>query len=87
MGRAQFRFHHPEASTVAVAGSFNGWSTAVHPMQRSGDALWTLEVDLPPGRHEYKFCVDGQEWCHDPEAPTVPNPLGSEMPIRLEMRE
>jgi 1,4-alpha-glucan branching enzyme len=28
---------------------------------------WELRADLPPGRYEYKFIVDG-EWIHDPKS-------------------
>ena len=74
----RFRFHNSRARAVALAGDFNGWSTTSHPMQRSGNALWTLEVELPPGRHEYKFLVDGKDWWNDPDAPKTPNIWGSE---------
>jgi 1,4-alpha-glucan branching enzyme len=73
-----FRFRHPSASTVTVAGDFNGWDITAHPMERQGENLWALEMELPPGRHEYKFLVDGQQWWNDPEAPKVPNLWGSE---------
>jgi len=33
-------------------------------------------VDLPAGRHEYKFFVDGQ-WLHDPNEEATDNGLGS----------
>jgi len=78
MPPVQFRFRHRAASTVTVAGDFNRWSTAAHPLERGTDDLWVLTVDLPSGRHEYKFFVDGREWWNDPEAPKVPNLWGSE---------
>lgn len=53
----------PDAKKVCVAGTFNNWSTISHPMKRTtGDGHWVLSLDLPPGRYEYKFVVDGQ-WC------------------------
>jgi len=78
MSRVHFRFRYARASTVAVAGDFNGWTTAAQPMQRQADGSWTLELELPAGRHEYKFFVDGRQWWNDPEAPKVPNLWGSE---------
>jgi 1,4-alpha-glucan branching enzyme len=78
MARVRFQFHHAGASTVTVAGDFNGWSTTSHPLERRGEDLWTVEADLSPERHEYKFFVDGQQWWNDPEAPKVPNVWGSE---------
>jgi 1,4-alpha-glucan branching enzyme len=86
MARVRFQFRHAAASAVTVAGDFNGWSTITHPMERQGEDLWILEVDLPPGRHEYKFLVDGRQWWNDPEAPKVPNLWGSENSC-VEIRE
>jgi 1,4-alpha-glucan branching enzyme len=78
MARILFQFRQARASSVSLAGDFNGWSTIMHPMERQGERLWTLEVDLPPGRHEYKFLVDGRQWWNDPQAPKVPNLWGTE---------
>lgn len=53
----------PNATHVFVAGTFNNWSATSHPMKRTTrDGHWVLDLDLPPGRYEYKFIVDGQ-WC------------------------
>ncbi len=54
----------PSARHVYVAGTFNDWSTEALAMRRAKDGTWLARVDLPPGRHEYKFVVDGQ-WCCD----------------------
>ncbi len=78
MARVRFQFRHAGASNVAVAGDFNEWNTTSHPMERRGDDLWVLELDVLPGRHGYKFLVDGQQWWNDPDAPKAPNPWGSE---------
>src|SRR5690606_14631117 len=57
--------------TVYVAGEFNEWSTITHPMHDpEGDHVWTLQVELPPGVHAYKFIIDGQRWMTDPGADT-----------------
>jgi len=53
----------PEA--VAVAGQFNGWNTQSHKMRRMDDGSFELFVPLTPGRHQYKFVVDGG-WMLDP---------------------
>lgn len=78
MARIRFRFTSSRAKTVVLAGDFNDWSTTSHPMKRGRDQVWIAEVELPPGRHEYKFVVDGKEWWNDPEAPKVPNIWGTE---------
>jgi hypothetical protein len=66
----------PEAQAVCVAGSFNGWEPSALPLQRQADGRWVVEVVLEPGRHEYRFVVDGQ-WTDDPLSPAyVSNPFG-----------
>ncbi len=62
---ARFTCHAPRAEAVAVAGTFNGWDAAATPLTRDADGDWTCVLDLPPGRHEYKFVVDGA-WCCEP---------------------
>lgn len=60
------RFELPgyeNASQVYISGSFNNWSTKAVPMQRSG-THWITEIGLPPGKHLYKFIVDGK-WIYD----------------------
>ena len=78
MARIKFRFENRAAKTVALAGDFNGWSTIAHPMKRGRDRILTIEMDLPPGRHEYKFLVNGEEWWNDPHSLKVPNVWGTE---------
>ena len=51
-------------------------------MQKGKDGIWTATVDLPPGKHHYRFIVDS-EWRDDPECTLrVPNPFGSENMVR-----
>jgi len=57
---------YPEAKSVTVAGDFNGWTDV--PLKRGKDGIWTLRLDLPPGRYEYSFKVNGQKWVPDPRA-------------------
>ncbi len=67
----------PDARTVAVAGSFNRWDTASHPLSgpdRSG--RWTATLRLPPGRYEYLFVINGDTWVLDPGTAFVENGLG-----------
>jgi hypothetical protein len=58
---------HPEAKEVAIAGTFNFWSSRGAKLTREGDR-WVGEVELEPGRHMYKFVVDGA-WILDPANP------------------
>jgi AMP-activated protein kinase-like protein len=60
----------PGASRVNVVGDFNGWDTGATPLSPVGAAgVWTVEVPLTPGRHEYAFFIDGREWRPDPATP------------------
>lgn len=56
-----------DAQSVIVSGSFNGWSPTDYRMvYRDGE--WVFPIYLQPGRHSYKFVVDG-EWMLDPTNP------------------
>jgi hypothetical protein len=64
-----FVFLAPQASSVALAGDFDGWDAARLPMRREGPGLWTVDVPLAPGRYQYAFVVDGRRFVPDPSAP------------------
>lgn len=75
--------HAPDAGAVFLAGTFNDWKTDAVSMTKDDQGNWTSKLDLPPGRHEFKFVVDGQ-WCCEPnchasgECPQcVPNTFGT----------
>ncbi|KAM7269372.1 hypothetical protein ACFE04_024869 [Oxalis oulophora] len=59
------------ADEVFLTGSFDGWSTQ-RKMEKSGAGIFSLTLQLYPGRHEIKFIVDG-EWRIDPLRPVVNN--------------
>lgn len=54
----------PDAKTVLVTGSFNGWSKDGYRMVKEG-GKWILPLFLQPGKYTYKFIVDGT-WILDP---------------------
>jgi 1,4-alpha-glucan branching enzyme len=67
------------ARSVALVGEFNDWNESTHPLEYDPDLdVWTITVELPPGRYEYKFLVNDREWWNDQSAPKVPNVWGSE---------
>lgn len=78
-----FRFaDKPKSHTsVAVAGSFNGWSTVTHPLgYESASGTWkrTLTLDLPPlTRVVYKYVLDDRVWVCDPEAESAADENGN----------
>ena len=68
----QFVLVAPTARQVAVVGDFNDWQRGATPLRRvSTGNLWSVEVPLAPGRHQYAFIVDGSRWVLDPTAPTA----------------
>jgi Glycogen recognition site of AMP-activated protein kinase/Carbohydrate-binding module 48 (Isoamylase N-terminal domain) len=52
-----------KANKVMLAGTFNKWDPDNLAMKRT-DSGWVAEVKLLPGKHWYKFIVDG-EWTID----------------------
>lgn len=63
---------------VRVVGTFNGWDEEEGRMQKGKNNEWRKRVNLQPGRHEYKFIVDG-EWQPDPDAnESIQNSFGTE---------
>ncbi len=71
----RFSYTDPVAGQVTVAGEFNAWSTTATPMVLE-DGVWTVTVKLDPGKHEYKYVVDGQ-WTADPENPYTTGAYGN----------
>ncbi|MDJ0803961.1 MAG: glycogen-binding domain-containing protein [Desulfobacterales bacterium] len=67
-----FHLQDPSAKTVAVMGSFNNWNPDGYEMMQDTDTgLWTLQLHLDAGRHEYVFWVDNQRAAPDPDADLV----------------
>lgn len=67
------------ASSMAVAGDFNGWNPAGSSLaQASGSTLWyRSSVFESDARLDYKLVRNGSEWILDPENPkTVPGGFG-----------
>ncbi|MCK8602110.1 isoamylase early set domain-containing protein [Desulfoferrobacter suflitae] len=58
----------PNAQSVAVVGSFNQWRPQGFEMQGAEQHQWTITLELPQGRYEYAFLVDGKEMIPDPHA-------------------
>ncbi|MBN1587036.1 MAG: PilZ domain-containing protein [Candidatus Omnitrophica bacterium] len=53
------------ASSVSVAGDFNGWDARSLPLTRTEDGVWKTVLELEPGSYQYRLLVDGQ-WMNDP---------------------
>ncbi|WP_197525739.1 redoxin domain-containing protein [Pseudobythopirellula maris] len=74
----EFRYKptHQKANTVAVAGSFNGWSADKNPLAGPDDeGYYRGSLELDRGVYEYKLVVDGDRWIYDPENPDRVGPF------------
>jgi hypothetical protein len=74
----------PSAREVALVGAFNQWQKGATLMSASGQGVWTVEVPLTPGRHEYAFVVvdqRGERWVADPLGLTVRDEFGTESSV------
>jgi len=56
-----------DANKVFLAGDFNQFNPDNFLMKRNGD-IWEMTIHLSPGKHIYKFIVDGK-WILDPDNP------------------
>ena len=76
--KVRFQLTTEPGSQVFVAGTFNAWDATKHPLSATPDSvLHQATLEIPPGRHEYKFVVNG-EWRMDPECTDwAPNGHGS----------
>ncbi len=73
-----FRLSAPTAQNVMLVGDFTHWQKNGISMQKGNDGVWNTTIELPPGKHTYRFMVDGQ-WQDDPECTLrIPNPFGGQ---------
>lgn len=64
--RITFTYRATPGQTIFVAGDFNGWNpSAKQLLDAHGDGVYVARCLILPGRHEYKFIVNG-EWILDP---------------------
>jgi hypothetical protein len=71
----QFRFEAAGVSSVALAGSFTGWTPGV-VLSETSPGVWSALVPLEPGVYDYTFVIDGERWLADPTAPAVDDGFG-----------
>lgn len=76
--KVSFGHYAPLAQKVALGGTFNGWEPSKTPLKSDGKGKWRVDLELEPGRYEYRFWVDG-DWQNDQRSSVecVPNPFGS----------
>jgi len=66
-----FALRAPQASTVSLAGDFNGWSGEGYQLRRAdASGTWEIKVPLKRGKaYVYNFVIDGKIWIADPSVP------------------
>ncbi|PWA05046.1 MGH1-like glycoside hydrolase domain-containing protein [Flavobacterium psychrotolerans] len=72
----EFSYFSEKAKNVAVAGSFNNWSTEALPMKQGIDNVWRASIEIEPNYYYYKIVVDGN-WIPDPNNPLKINDGGT----------
>ena len=71
-----FGYQDTRAKLVQIAGDFNNWVNESMDSDPSRPGHWEKLIALPPGKHRYKFIVDG-EWTVDPQNEVLEsNPYG-----------
>jgi len=66
-----------DAKEVHLVGDFNNWSVSSNSLLwRTENGVWQKRMFLEPGKHRYKFVIDGR-WETDPENDHIEsNPYG-----------
>lgn len=81
----RFVFVDSSATRIHLVGAFNQWQKDATPLRPAGvPGVWTVDVPLPSGRHEYAFIVAdtaGEHWVADPLAMPVRDEFGTESSI------
>ncbi len=78
-GGTTFRTWAPNAGSVKVAGTFNGWSASSNPLASEGSGWWSVDVAGVAEGQEYKFVVtNGSDiWKNDPRARQLTSSVGN----------
>ena len=76
MAELDFSISAPEAKEVYIAGDFNGWRLDDSSRMQKDNDIWKKIMNITPGRHHYRFVIDGK-WVDDPNNPNKEkNPYG-----------
>jgi 1,4-alpha-glucan branching enzyme len=59
--RISSKYQAPEATSVSLVGTCNGWNVSAHPLKKDTSGIRSTAVNLLPGTHESLYAIDG-EW-------------------------
>ena len=78
-GGTTFRVWAPNATAVAVGGTFNAWSATAHPLTSEGNGYWSRDVAGVADGAEYKFVITNGTvaWKNDPRARQLTSSVGN----------
>ncbi len=62
------------ASTVEIAGDWNGWQPV--PVSRDRSGRWVVPAGIPPGVYRFNLRVDGERWVVPEGVPQVDDGFG-----------
>ena len=83
-GGVSFRVWAPTATSVWVAGDFNGWSTTVSPLSSEADGNWSVDVRELGADARYRYIIHGPAGLvvrNDPRARRVTNSAGDSVVV------
>lgn len=80
-GDTTFRVWAPNATGVAVAGSFNAWSATTNPLAAEAGGMWSVDVPGDQAGENYKYVINGTLWKNDPRAWDVTNSTGDSIVV------
>ncbi len=64
----RFVLHEPRAARAHIIAEWNEWNPASQPMEEREPGIWVASMRRPPpGRYQYKFVLDSEQWLDDPE--------------------
>lgn len=69
----KLKWHGGGCKTVEISGLDIGWGQSIPLSYDKEEGLWILHRELPEGRYEYKYIVDGEWICNKHEPITYPN--------------
>lgn len=73
----------PNSLEASVSGSFSDWEDI--PLEKGEDGHFRTRLELPDGRHTYRFQVRSKSWFHEPDQwVTVIDPYATDVDAEAE---
>ncbi len=60
-GMTRFVYQGMPGSRVAIIGDFNQWDPYLTALEESRPGFFEIKIQLPPGKHYYRYVVNGHE--------------------------